>query len=147
MKQQQPAKEFLILKCHLDASPSEAYRAWVDPIELGRWWGPDEGDKNVLVDIDVSKGGQYHIVTKAPSGDEYDFSGEYREVIPNEKISFTWETGNEKQGSIVTAELKSEGDGTELTLTHQGLADESERDNCRNGWQGALDKLERQLSA
>ena len=146
MKDQQPEKEFLVLKCHLDVTPAEAFRAWSDPTELAQWWGPEEGDKSVVVDIDVRPGGSYHIVTNALSGDEYDFSGEYREVVPNKKVSFTWATGHEKGSSTVTAELASEGDGTNLVLTHQGLATKEERDGCRKGWQGALQKLERQLN-
>jgi uncharacterized protein YndB with AHSA1/START domain len=141
-----PEKEFLVLKCHLDVTPANAFRAWTDPTELGRWWGPDDGDKNLVIDLDPTKGGRYHIATRAPNGDQYDFNGEFREVIPNETISFTWDTGSEKKGSTVTAELRSDADGTELTLTHEGLGNASERDGCRRGWQGALRKLERLLS-
>ena len=138
-----PDNEYLILKRHLDATPADVYRAWADPALLKTWWGPDKGDRNLIVDVDVRVGGNYHIVTQAPNGQQYDFSGEYREVQPDKRISFTWNTTGERVGSTVTAEIAADGDKTELTLTHQGLSTREERDGCKQGWQGALNKLER----
>lgn len=141
-----PSRQFLILKRHLDASPSSVYRAWSDPSELRNWWGPDDDDRNILVDADVRVGGIYHIVTKAANGDRYNFTGEYREVVPDKKLSFTWNTGVDEENSIVTAEVEDNGEGTTLTVTHEGLANEHERNDCSQGWQGALQKLDRFVS-
>lgn len=141
-----PSRQFLILKRHFDVSPANVYRAWSDPSQLRNWWGPDEDDKNILVDTDVRVGGVYHIVTKAANGDRYNFTGEYREVVPDKKLSFTWNTGVEEEGSIVTAEVEDNGAGTTLTVTHEGLSNADEREGCEHSWQGALQKLRRFVS-
>ena len=48
--------------------------------------------------------------------------------------------------SLVTVELKPDGTGTLLTLTHAQFADEDARDRHQFGWNGALDKMEKFLA-
>jgi uncharacterized protein YndB with AHSA1/START domain len=66
----------------------------------------------------------------------------YREVVPDEKLVFTWQwRAKPEWESLVTVTLKRDGDATILTLIHEQLPDEGERDGHRNGWTGALEKL------
>ena len=83
-------------------------------------------------------------VMRAPSGEEHDVSGVYREVIANEKLVFTWawKTTPERE-SLVTVLLKPDGDGTLLTLTHEQFFDDDARDRHQGGWNGAMDKMEK----
>ena len=77
-------------------------------------------------------------------GDEHDVSGVYREVVPNEKLVFTWAwKSTPERESLVTVLFKPDGDGTLLTLTHEQFFDEDARDRHQHGWTGALDKLEK----
>ena len=75
--------------------------------------------------------------------DEHNVSGVYREIIPNEKLVFTWawRTMPERE-SVVTILIKPDGDGTLLTLIHEQFFDEPARDRHREGWSGTLGKLE-----
>ena len=81
---------------------------------------------------------------RAPNGEEHDVSGVYREVVPNEKLVFTWawKTMPERK-SLVTVLLKPDGDGTLLTLTHEQFFDDDARDRHQGGWNGAMDKMEK----
>ena len=83
------------------------------------------------------------IVMRGSDGEEHDVGGVYREVVPNEKLVFTWawRTTPERE-SLVTVTLKADGSGTILTLLHEQFFDEPARDRHKSGWTGALDKLE-----
>jgi uncharacterized protein YndB with AHSA1/START domain len=96
----------------------------------------------VLAETDARLGGRYRIVVRSPSGEEHDVSGTFREVVPDQKLVFTWawRTTPERE-SLVTVELKRDGDGTLLTLTHERFFDEAARDRHRAGWGPILDRL------
>lgn len=146
MSTQLAAKPSLAIKRRLDASPATVFSAWTDPQKITRWFGPEGGDV-LHADTDVRTGGRYHIVFRTEDGEEHDVSGVYREVVPNEKLQFTWmwRTMPERE-SLVTVALKRDGDGCVLTLTHEQFFDEPARDRHHAGWSGALDKLERYLA-
>ena len=74
----------------------------------------------------------------------HDVGGVYREVVPNEKLVFTWAwKSTPERESLVTVLIKPDGDGSLLTLTHEQFFDEDVRDRHQQGWTGALDKMEK----
>jgi uncharacterized protein YndB with AHSA1/START domain len=71
-------------------------------------------------------------------------SGAYREVVPNEKLVFTWAwRSTPERESLVTILIAPDGGGSLLTLIHEQFFDEAARDRHELGWTGSLDKLER----
>jgi uncharacterized protein YndB with AHSA1/START domain len=105
--------------------------------------GPS-GGKALRVESDPRTGGRYRWVMQSPTGEEHDVGGVYREVIPNEKLVFTWAwKSTPERESLVTVLLKPDGDGTLLTLTHEQFFDDEARDRHQDGWTGALDKMEK----
>jgi uncharacterized protein YndB with AHSA1/START domain len=79
---------------------------------------------------------------QSPSGEEHDVSGVYREIVPNQKLVFTWAwKSTPERESLVTVEIKPDGDGSLLTLTHEQFFDEEARERHRNGWTASLEKL------
>lgn len=146
MSTQLAAKPSLAIKRRFDAPPAKVFGAWTDPQKLTRWFGPTGGEV-LHADTDVRVGGRYHIVFRTDDGEEHDVSGVYREVVPDEKLKFTWmwRTMPERE-SLVTVALKRDGDGCVLTLTHEQFFDEPARDRHHAGWSGTLDKLERYLA-
>jgi uncharacterized protein YndB with AHSA1/START domain len=138
-------KPSLTLKRRLDARPEKVYAAWTDPKKLAAWWGGD-GVEGLSTDADARVGGRYRFRMRSPDGEEHDVSGVYREVVPNEKLVFTWawRTTPERE-SLVTVSLKPDGGGTLLTLTHEQFFDEAARDRHEHGWTGSLVRLERAL--
>ncbi len=132
----------LTLKRRLAARPETVFAAWTEPQRMLRWFAPAEIE-TVHAETDVRVGGRFRVLMRAADGEEHDVSGVYREVVPNEKLVFTWawRTLPERE-SLVTVGLRRDGDATVLTLTHEQLFDEAARDDHRAGWSGALDKLE-----
>jgi uncharacterized protein YndB with AHSA1/START domain len=139
------AKPSLTLKRRYKAAPAKIFAAWTDPQKLARWFGP-HGITSVEAETDPRIGGRYRIVAQAPGG-THEVSGIYREIVPNEKLVFTWawKTTPERE-SIVTVLLKPDGEGTLLTLIHEQLFDDDARDRHQHGWTGSLEKLEAFLS-
>jgi uncharacterized protein YndB with AHSA1/START domain len=139
-------KPSLTLKRRLKAPPAKVFAAWIDPEKVKRWMGPGE-IKALSTECDARVGGRYRWRMQAPSGEEYDVGGVYREVVPNQKLVFTWAWKSmPERESLVTVLLQPDGDGTLLTLTHEQFLDEDARDRHRNGWDGALDKMEKLLA-
>jgi len=100
----------------------------------------------VQADIDARVGGRFRIVMHTVD-DTHDVSGVYREVVPNQKLVFTWAwRSTPERESLVTVLLNADGDGTLLTLIHEQFFDEPARDRHQSGWGQALDKLERYFS-
>jgi uncharacterized protein YndB with AHSA1/START domain len=136
-------KPSLTLKRRLNAPPERVYAAWTDPEKLKRWFGPEEIE-TLRAEADARVGGRFRIVMLGTDGEEHDVSGVYREVVPNEKIVFTWAwRSTPERESLVTVVIKPEGAGSLLTLVHEQFFDEAARDRHEHGWIGCLDKLER----
>jgi uncharacterized protein YndB with AHSA1/START domain len=138
-------KPSLTIKRRFNAPPPLVFGAWTDPDKLAHWMGPT-GTQKVEAECDLRVGGRYHI-KMVMADDEHDVSGVYREIVPNEKLVFTWawKSTPERQ-SLVTVTFKADADGTIMTLLHEQFFDETARDNHRTGWTGTMDRLERYLS-
>ena len=136
------SKPALTLKRRLNAPPSKIYRAWTDAAKISRWFGPEDAEI-LRAETDVRVGGRFRIVFRGPDGEEHDVGGVYREVVPNQKLVFTWAwRSTPERELLVTVALKRDGDGTLLTLLHEQFFDEAARDRHGRGWNETLDKLE-----
>jgi uncharacterized protein YndB with AHSA1/START domain len=95
-------KPSLTIKRRLNAPPAKVYAAWTDPAQLARWFGPaDTINDSVKATLDVRVGGKFRAsFTGCMDGNtEYhEVGGVYREVVPNEKLVFSW-AGNAGVGS------------------------------------------------
>jgi uncharacterized protein YndB with AHSA1/START domain len=139
-------KPSLTIKRRFNASPAKAFAAWTDPEKVKRWMGPGEV-KVLRAETDPRSGGRFRWVMQAPDGEEHDVSGIYREVIPNEKLVFTWAwKSTPERESLVTVLIKPDGDGSLLTLTHEQFFDEDARDRHQGGWNSALDKMQQMFA-
>jgi uncharacterized protein YndB with AHSA1/START domain len=139
-------KPSLTLKRRLNATPEKIYTAWTDPAKLVNWFGPEEIE-TLSAQADARIGGRFRIVMRSADGEEHDVSGVYREVVPNEKLVFTWAwRSTPERESLVTVLIKPDGAGSLLTLTHEQFFDEAARDRHEHGWTGCLNKLDRFLS-
>ena len=82
-------KPSLTIKRRFNAPPAKVFQAWTDSKKVARWMGPGEV-KVLSAESDPRIGGRYRWLMKAPDGEEHDVSGVYREIVPNEKLVFTW---------------------------------------------------------
>jgi uncharacterized protein YndB with AHSA1/START domain len=141
-------KPSVTLKRRLNAPAEKVYAAWTQPAQIAHWFGPSQMVAgSVHAEMDVRVGGCFRVSFKTENGEHHEVGGVYREVVPNEKLVFSWawRTTPERE-SLVTVLIRSEGDGAMLTLTHEQFFDEAARDGHKRGWTGTLDKLERYLS-
>ena len=79
--------EILIIR-EFDAPRHLVFRAWTTPELVRRWWSGRRGEMTV-VEIDLRVGGRWRYVMVASRGFEVAFHGEYREIVPDERIVTT----------------------------------------------------------
>ena len=132
------------------AAPRDAvFRAWSDPAELAKWWGP-EGTNATVDQMDFRPGGGWRTSMINDKGDAYVCSGVYRAIAPPERLEFTWawETdGARGHETVVILEFHERGGGTEMVF-RQSLFETPEGTRLHNeGWTSSLDRLERILAA
>jgi len=133
----------LVIDRVLSAPPDRVFAAWTDSTQLAQWYGP-EGMKAEIFENDVTPGGKYALVMRSDEG-EHHLSGAYEEIDPPRKLVMTWKWKTSDETTRVTIELRPEGDGTHLRLTHTGF-DEAEQASSHNqGWSSSLHDLERYL--
>ena len=104
----------LIITRTFDALPSTVYRAWSQSELFRRWWVPKSVPGMALVscDMDVRTGGKYRLEFSAGGSDTMIFYGKYLEVVPNERIVWTNDEGEE--GAITTVIFEELGGKTLL---------------------------------
>ncbi len=94
------------------------YKAWSQPELFQRWWMPKSlsGVSLVACDMDVRTGGKYRLEFAAGGSDTMAFHGKYLEVVPNERIVWTNDEGEE--GAITTVTFEDQG-GKTLVNFHE----------------------------
>lgn len=134
----------------LRAPRSAVFRALTEPHELARWWGPT-GFTIPGVESDLRPGGRYRIAMQPPEGVLFYLVGEFLEVDPPERLSYTfrWEHPDpEDQETVVTLSLRDiGGTAAELVFTQGDFATERRRVLHEEGWTQSLDKLEKLVSS
>jgi uncharacterized protein YndB with AHSA1/START domain len=110
-----------------------------------QWFGPATVKPGTLrAETDVRVGGRYRICFENDTGEYFEVGGVYREVVPNERLVFSWAWhSTPERESVVTVQLKPEEGGTLLVFNHAQFFDETARDNHQRGWNELLAKLER----
>src|SRR5437588_8487193 len=121
----------------LDAPRELVFRMWTDPRHVAQWWGP-QGFTTISLEMDPRPGGAYRGSMRSPEGTLYSRRGVYREIVPPERLAFTfaWEdaAGDLGHETIVTVTFAEQGGKTLLTL-HQATFESVERcDDHRRGW-------------
>jgi uncharacterized protein YndB with AHSA1/START domain len=142
-------KTSLQIKRFINAPRARVYAAWTDPSQLKEWWGPETvRTRNFAADVRV--GGKYRWDLINQEDEEMSVFGEYRELVPEKKIVFTWKWDDddvwENRNSVVTVELFDATGGTELHLRHEQLPSTESRDRHNEGWNSVLDRLEKFFS-
>lgn len=138
-------KPSLTIKRRFKVPPEKVFAAWADPNKMKHWMGP-AGTQRIEAQCDLRVGGRYHIKMVMTDA-EHDVSGVYRDIVPNEKLVFTWAwKSTPERESLVTVTFKKDGDGTIMTLLHEQLFDAEARDRHNAGWLGTMDRLDTYLA-
>jgi uncharacterized protein YndB with AHSA1/START domain len=83
-----PTDEQILITRDFDAPKHLVYKAWTTPELVKRWWNAKRGEVTVA-EIDLRIGGTWRYVMVTEDGFEVAFHGEYREIVPNERIVST----------------------------------------------------------
>ncbi len=106
-------RELLVTRT-FDAPPQMVFKAWSQPDLFRRWWVPKgSGISLVSCDMDVRTGGKYKLEFGA-GDDTMAFYGKYLDVVPNERIVWTNDEGEE--GAVTTVTFADQGGKTLLTF-------------------------------
>jgi uncharacterized protein YndB with AHSA1/START domain len=144
-----PTDEQILITREFDAPKHLVYEAWTTPELVKRWWNAKRGEVTVA-EIDLRVGGKWRYVMVADGGFEVGFHGEYREIVPNERIVSTevYEgiPDAEEHAALNTLTL-TEADGrTMLTILVQHGSKEDRDAHIESGMeagmQDAMDLLE-----
>jgi uncharacterized protein YndB with AHSA1/START domain len=110
-----PASTQIMITRQFDAPRHLVYRAWTTPGLIRRWWAGDRGTVT-SAEVDLRPGGQWRYVMTANGGFEVAFHGEYREIIPDERIVSTEVFEGMPEAAAVSTATFAEQDG-QTTLT------------------------------
>src|SRR3954468_19830870 len=83
-----PAEDQILITREFDAPRELVFKAWTTPELVKRWWSGQRGAVT-SAEIDLRVGGMWRYVMEASAGFEVAFHGEYREIVPNERIVTT----------------------------------------------------------
>ncbi len=83
-----PTETQILIAREFAAPSGLVYRAWTTPELVRRWWHADRGEVTVA-EIDLRVGGRWRYVLRTPDGFEVAFHGEYREIVPPERLVWT----------------------------------------------------------
>jgi len=132
-----------------DAPRALVYEAWINPALLSQWWGPAHYPATHL-EMDVRPGGRWrNCLTSVETGEALWQNGAFTEVVPLEKLVFTfvWEEGGERgEANTVVITFTDRGSQTLVTLTQRPFQSAHEAEGHGDGWWSSFDRLHTLLS-
>jgi uncharacterized protein YndB with AHSA1/START domain len=141
-----PTDDQILITREFAAPKHLVYEAFTTPEHVKRWWSANRGEVTVA-EIDLRVGGKWRYVMVADGGMEVGFHGEYREIVPNERIVSTEVFEGMPDAEAVNTMTLTEEDGrTTLSILVQHQSREHRDAHIESGMeagmQDALDLLE-----
>jgi uncharacterized protein YndB with AHSA1/START domain len=141
-----PADDQILITREFDAPKHLVYKAFTTPELVKRWWHANRGEMTIA-EIDLREGGKWRYVMVAEGDFEVGFHGEYREIVPNERIVSTEVYEGMPDAEAVNTMTLTEADGrTTLEILVQHASKEHRDAHIESGMeagmQDAMDLLE-----
>ena len=146
-----PTDDQILITREFDAPKHLVYKAWTTPKLIERWWHANRGEVT-LIEVDLRVGGKWRYVMVAEGGVEVGFHGEYREIVPNERIVSTEvyegvpQGDGPVQGTLNTVTFDETDGRTTVTILVEApskeIRDAIIESGMEAGLQDALDLLE-----
>ncbi len=127
----------------LRTKPERVYRAFLDADANAKWLSP-YGFTCKVHELEAKVGGRFKMsFTNFSSGQSHSFGGEYRELVPSEKIVYSdvFDDPNLPGEMRTTVILKTVSSGTDLSVVQEGIPEAIPVDMCYLGWQDSLAQL------
>ena len=124
----------------IDASPDRVFDVYTDPAKVAQWWGQRNNSTTVEA-LDARPGGSWRFIQRDAEGNAYEFFGEYLEVIPNEKVVYTFEFAG-FPGHVVTDTIsfQPQGAGTRLVASSRFASKEDLDGMLATGMEGGANE-------
>jgi len=132
----------------IKASGEILFKAWIDPEQLKKWWGP-KGFTNPVCNADATPGGEILIHMQAPDKTIYPMGGEFHEIVEPDRLVFTTaaldKNGNRLFEVLNTVTFSDENAKTKLSL-HAAVSNITEEgkpyiEGMNDGWIESIDRL------
>jgi len=136
----------LTIERNFNVPVERLFSAWCEPELIQKWFAP--GNMSVPeAKADVREGGSYRIVMHdSDNGSDHIVGGEYKKVINNKALVFTWQWEGNPVATQVALSFKALTDKTsELILKHTEFSDQEACDKHEMGWNGCLQNLPKAL--
>jgi len=134
----------LVIARVIDAPRELVFQAWTRSEHAMQWWGPDGFDV-FKMEMDIRPGGKWRKGMRAPDGREWWRHGVYREIVPPERLVFTYFSDdhftNPGHESLVTVTFEEVGSQTRMTLRHGNFESQQSRDAHLGGWTSTMNRM------
>lgn len=135
-----------------DAPRDRVWKAMTDPKLLAQWWG--RGNKLTVEKFELERGGHWRFVEHTPDGESHGFEGRFREIVPQSKLSMTFEWDGMPGYPVVNTNVLEEIDGgkrTRLVVTSLFFTQAELDGMMKSGMEGGMNQsyqaLDRLLAA
>lgn len=148
------AIDAVVVERIFEAPVDVIWQMWTNPDYFKQWYGPD-GFTVPVAQMDVRKGGKHLFCMQSPDGSmQMWFTGEYTEVVPNERLVYT-DSPADEHGNVVAPSTYGMGDDypaqtevsviledlggrTKMVMTHAGVPADGGADA---GWAQSFSKM------
>ncbi|MCW5655369.1 SRPBCC family protein [Hydrogenophaga sp.] len=127
----------------LRTPPEKVYRAFLEARAMSKWL-PPHGFTCDVHHLEARVGGSFRMsFHNFTTGNGHSFSGEYLELVPNERIRYTdrFDDPNLPGTLQVEVRLRAVSCGTELSIEQSGIPAVIPLEMCYLGWQESLTQL------
>ena len=136
----------LVVRRIIEAPAERLFRAWTEPDQLAKWWGPPPA-RCPRAEVDLRVGGKYRIANAFPDGSVVWIVGVFERISPPLELVYSWRLeGSKGVTERVTVRFEGSGNTTEVVVLHECIADAPSRGRHEKGWDGCLDGLARYVS-
>lgn len=133
------------IRRRVSGTAEEVFDLWTRPELMARWMSPFPGPVDCKASCDPRPGGVFSLVMSSKEA-KREVSGTYIEVDRPRKLVFTWMGPlTNDLDTLVTLELHSRGEETDLILTHERLPTRAIVEGHTRGWGNILDHLAEML--
>ena len=142
------AEPELVIMRVFNAPRDLVWKAWTDPKQSVRWWGPKHCPAT-LVEMDLRPGGNWRgQLRSTEDGRVLSHKGVFREVLAPERLVFTFswdEDGERGLETLVTVTFADQNGKTLMTFRQIPFQSVEERDGHKGGWTSAFDRFDQHL--
>jgi uncharacterized protein YndB with AHSA1/START domain len=129
----------------IDAPRARIYKAWTNPEQMTKWFAPKPYQLAVNR-IDLRTGGTFDMAMRGPNGEDFPFTGTYREVVPPSKLVWSGEfPGDPKDNMLTVVTFEEEGSKTKLHVRQSfnvmTAAVKHATAGAKQGWTMTLDQM------